>query len=150
MAVAQRSIRSHAAPAGRPDDGEQRSIRPNLKVSRGGRRADAVGDGFRRLLTWTRSRRTPLIHLVLAVVFLVSSLVGSLMFRTRMVENAFEQTQIESRISELTQDVQTDQAALDDLETSLPQKAEKMGMEPASSSVTIDLNGYKASDGESK
>ncbi len=150
MAVAQRSVRSHSAPAGRPDDGEQRSTRPDLKVSRGGRRTNAVGDGLHRILTWTRSRRAPLVHIVLAVTFLVASLVGSLMFRTKMVENSFEQTQIESSISELTQDVEADQATLDDLETSLPEKAEKMGMEPAQSSVTIDLNGYKASEGESK
>ena len=149
MASAQRSVRSHVAPAGRDDDG-RRLGRSDLRVSRGRERVDAMGEGIHRLLVWTRARSTPLIRIVLAMAFLVASLVGSLMFRTKMVENSFEQTQIESRISELTQDVQADQATLDDLETSLPEKAEKMGMEPAQSSVTIDLNGYKASDGGSK
>ncbi|WP_300766415.1 hypothetical protein [uncultured Bifidobacterium sp.] len=147
MAATQRSIRSHAAPA-RPDEGTRRiETRPQLILRRHDA-GDAMARGVHRIATWTRSRRAPLIHVVIAVIFLVASLVGSLLFRTKMVENSFEQTQVESSISTLTQDIQADQAKLDDLETSLPDKAEKMGMIPAQKSISIDLKGYKAEDAD--
>lgn len=56
-----------------------------------------------------------------------------------------EANQIETNITRLSQDVEDDQAKLDELEASLPDKAEQMGMVPQKGALTIDLNGYKAS-----
>ena len=97
-----------------------------------------------QLITWTRTRSTPLLHLVIAVVFLGVCLLGSLMLRTQMVQNSFEASQIETHITQLTQDVEDDQAKLDELDASLPSKAEEMGMVPQQGALTIDLNGYQA------
>lgn len=146
MAATQRSIRSHAAPAGPDRDAGHSQTRPPLAVVRRHNATDAMVEGMHRIASWTRARSAPMIHVVIAVIFLVASLVGSLLFRTKMIENSFEQSQVESSIFTLTQDIQADQSRLDDLETSLPQKAEKMGMVPAQKSISIDLNGYKVPD----
>ena len=66
------------------------------------------------------------------------------MLRTQMVQNSFEASQIEMHITQLTQDVEDDQAKLDELDASLPSKAEEMGMVPQKGALTIDLNGYQA------
>ena len=92
----------------------------------------------------TRTRSTPLLHLVIAAVFLGVCLLGSLMLRTQMVQNSFEASQIETHITQLTQDVEDDQAKLDELDASLPSKAEEMGMVPQKGALAIDLNGYQA------
>ena len=63
----------------------------------------------------------------------------------QMVQHSFEANQIESNITRLTQDVEDDQAKLDELEASLPSKAEEMGMVPQKGALTIDLNGYQPS-----
>ena len=102
---------------------------------------NSVKRGFEQLITWTRTRSTPLLHLVIAVVFLGGCLLGSLTLRTQMVQA----NQIESNITRLTQDVEDDQAKLDELEASLPSKAEEMGMVPQKGALTIDLNGYQPS-----
>ena len=68
---------------------------------------------------------------------------GSLMLRTQMVQHSFEANQIESNITRLTQDVEDDQTKLDELEASLPSKAEEMV--PQKGALTIDLNGYQPS-----
>jgi hypothetical protein len=60
-----------------------------------------------------------------------------------MVQNSFEASQTEAHISVLTQDVEDDQAKLDQLVASLPDKANEMGMVPQQGSVSIDLNGYQ-------
>jgi cell division protein FtsL len=96
-------------------------------------------------MDWTRERTTPLVHIVIAVVFLVSTLIGSLALRTQMVQNAFEETQVQDHISQLTQDVEDDQAKLDELQASLPSKAQDMGMIAQQGSISIDLNGYQSS-----
>ena len=72
-------------------------------------------------------------------------LLGSLTLRTQMVQHSFEANQIESNITRLIQDVEDDQAKLDELEASLPSKAEEMGMVPQKGALTIDLNGYQPS-----
>mgnify|MGYP000093281645 CR=1 FL=1 len=77
-------------------------------------------------------------------MFLGVCLLGSLMLRTQMVQNSFEASQIETHITQLTQDVEDDQAKLDELDASLPSKAEEMGMVPQKGALTIDLNGYQA------
>lgn len=145
--AAPRTIASNAAPAGRKRQDETiGTTRPELHVVKGAR---AEGNGLRRsfeqLITWTRTRSTPLLHLVIAVAFLGVCLLGSLMLRTQMVQNSFEASQIETHITQLTQDVEDDQAKLDKLDASLPAKAEQMGMVPQKGALTIDLNGYHAS-----
>lgn len=68
------------------------------------------------------------------------------MLRTQMIENSFSAAQTTSNISELTQDVQEDQAKLDALEATLPDKAQQMGMVPQEGTVSIDLQGYKSQE----
>ena len=81
--------------------------------------------------------------------------IGTLMLRTQMVENSFESSQVEQNITMLRQDVEDNQAKLSNLEATLPDRAQKLNMVPASGSLTIDLNGYqppkdeKATTGES-
>ena len=144
---APRTIASNAAPAGRRDQTETAgTTRPELHVVKGTRaEGNSVKRGFEQLITWTRTRSTPLLHLVIAVVFLGGCLLGSLMLRTQMVQHSFEANQIESNITRLTQDVEDDQTKLDELEASLPSKAEEMGMVPQKGALTIDLNGYQPS-----
>ncbi|WP_432623641.1 hypothetical protein [Bifidobacterium sp.] len=144
--AAPRTIASNAAPAGRkrPTEGIG-TTRPELHVVKGAQSgSNGVRRGFEQLITWTRTRSTPLLHLVIAAVFLGVCLLGSLMLRTQMVQNSFEASQIESSITKLTQDVEDDQAKLDELDASLPSKAEDMGMVPQKGALTIDLNGYQA------
>jgi len=43
----------------------------------------------------------------------------------------------------LQQDVEDDQARLAQLEATLPERAQKMNMEPAKGSLSIDLQGYQ-------
>lgn len=138
-----RTARSNASR--RPEPASRPAQRPELRVVNGG--ADAAGRsltaGFGRMLTWMRARSAPMVHIIIAVAFLTATLLGALVLRTQMVSNAFETSKLENSISRLTQDVQDDQARLDQLEASLPQKASDMGMVPQSGSVTIDLNGYQ-------
>ncbi|MCI1240864.1 hypothetical protein [Bifidobacterium subtile] len=148
MATSARTVRSNAAPAGRERESKETSRRPELTVIKGRRTAgNAVGEGFERLLTWTRARSMPLLQVVVAVAFLAACLLGSLALRTQMAQNSFEQTRVQDNISTLTQDVQDDQAKLDELEASLPQKAQDMGMVPQQGSISIDLSGYQPSKG---
>ena len=144
--AAPRTIASNAAPAGRRDQTETAgTTRLNCTSSKERGRRQQRQAGFEHLITWTRTRSTPLLHLVIAVVFLGGCLLGSLTLRTQMVQHSFEANQIESNITRLTQDVEDDQAKLDELEASLPSKAEEMGMVPQKGALTIDLNGYQPS-----
>ena len=57
---------------------------PELHVVKGTRaEGNSVKRGFEQLITWTRTRSTPLLHLVIAVVFLGGCLLGSLTLRTK-------------------------------------------------------------------
>ena len=98
MATA-RSIRSNAAPASnRPHTKHQSSSRPELRVvsnPRGNEQGNVVG----RVIEWTRTRSAPLVHVAIAVIFLVGTLFGALMLRTQMVQNSFEAAQIETKMS---------------------------------------------------
>ena len=156
--AAPRTIASNAAPAGRKSQTETiGTTRPELHVIKGTRAEScprALNGARGQLCSQkkgktaqcrrTRTRSTPLLHLVIAVVFLGVCLLGSLMLRTQMVQNSFEASQIETHITQLTQDVEDDQAKLDELDASLPSKAEEMGMVPQKGALTIDLNGYQA------
>ena len=126
--AAPRTIASNAAPAGRRDQTETvGTTRPELHVVKGTRaEGNGVKRGFKQLITWTRTRSTP-------------------MLRTQMVQDSFDANRIESNIIRLTQDVGDDQTKLDELEASLPSKAEEMGMVPQKGALTIDLNGYQPS-----
>lgn len=147
-----RSVRSGAAPdarrpGGKPDRQSAAPARPELNVIAGARaQGKGLVEGFGRVIAWTKRRNTPLLHIVVAVTFLVATLIGALALRTQMVQHSFEAAQIEQNISRLTQDVEDDQAKLDALEAGLPDKAQKMGMVPQTGSLTIDLNGYQPSE----
>ena len=70
--AAPRTIASNAAPAGRrrPTEGVG-TTRPELHVVKGTQsESSGVRRGFEQLITWTRTRSTPLLHLVIAAVFL--------------------------------------------------------------------------------
>ena len=138
-----RSMRSNAIPAGRDNHLEAAPLRPQLRVVADRRRNAAEVGGFRRVIRWTRARSAPMVHIVCAAAFLVISLFASLILTTQMVQNSFQASQLRASISKLSQDVDDDQAKLDDLQASLPQKAKDMGMVPQPGSISIDLNGYK-------
>ncbi len=144
---ASRTTSSNAAPAGRRgQSGTTGNKRPELRVVKGDRdKATGVRRGFEHVINWTRARNTPVLHVFIAVAFLMLCLLGSLSLRTQMVQNSFEASQIESNITRLTQDVEDDQVKLDELEASLPDKAEEMGMVPQKGALTIDLSDYAAS-----
>ncbi len=144
---ASRTTSSNAAPAGRRgQSGTTGNKRPELRVVKGERdKATGVRRGFEHVINWTRARNTPVLHVFIAVAFLMLCLLGSLSLRTQMVQNSFEASQIESNITRLTQDVEDDQVKLDELEASLPDKAEEMGMVPQKGALTIDLSDYAAS-----
>ncbi len=145
--AAPRTISSNAAPAGRrSQSGTAGKTRPELRVVKGERgKANGVRRGFEQVINWTCARNTPVLHVFVAVAFLMLCLLGSLSLRTQMVQNSFEASQIESNITRLTQDVEDDQVKLDELEASLPSKAEEMGMVLQKGALTIDLSDYAAS-----
>jgi hypothetical protein len=136
-----RSVRSRVAPAGREDDQHAASSRPRFQVITGGRSdtgsKHSVFDAFIHLKT------VSIVHIGIAVMFLFASLLGSLVLRTQMVQNSFEQSQVQSNISKLNQDVEDDEARLDGLQASLPDRAQSMGMVPQQGPLSIDLEGYR-------
>ena len=128
-------------------DGAPQS-RPQLHVVNGQRAgAGSAARGFKRLLEWTRTKTTPLLHITIAIVFLVGTLLGALALRTQMVEISFESSQVQTRIERVCQDVEERQTQLDMLKASLPERAQEMGMVPQEGSISIDLNGYQPSEG---
>ncbi|KFF31279.1 hypothetical protein BBOMB_0620 [Bifidobacterium bombi DSM 19703] len=144
MAVRERMVRSSAVPQGRENEVQASSRRPELRVVKGGRTAEGEKQqGWNRFLEWTRGRTAMVVCSLVAVAFLVVSLFCSLLLRVQMEQDSFDQAQSSQHISALTQDVQDDQATLDALQSSLPQKAQEMGMVPQQGSVSIDLQGYQ-------
>ncbi|WEV73558.1 hypothetical protein OZX74_06455 [Bifidobacterium sp. ESL0798] len=93
-----------------------------------------------------RIKTVSVVHVIISVVFLFAALLGSLALRTQMVQDSFEAAQVQSNISKLNQDVEDDQAQLDGLQASLPDRAQKMGMVPQSGPLSIDLQGYQPKD----
>lgn len=146
MSASVRTIRSNAAPSVRREPSQNRPVAPDLRVVRGGKRESGTyREQWRNVVAWTRARSAPLLYVSVAVVLLSASLFGALVLRTQMVENSFAAAEVTSHINTLTQDVQEDQAKLDALEASLPQKAQDMGMVPQQGALSIDLNGYQPS-----
>ena len=123
--------------------------RPQLHLVATAVGTGATVHGFGRLMTWVRSRNTSMIHIIVALAFLVATLLGSLVLRTRMIENSFEASSVETHIARLNQDIEEAQTKLDALETSLPSKAEEMGMTMQQGSLSIDLSGYAAAHADS-
>ncbi|MDF7664681.1 hypothetical protein [Bifidobacterium sp. ESL0745] len=141
-AATARSVRSHVAPAGRDDESHVASSRPKLEVVSGGKSkkdTDDFADGL-----FERIKTVSLVHVVIAIVMLIAALLVSLALRTMMVQNSFEQAQVQTNISKLNQDIEDDQAQLDGLQASLPDRAQKMGMVPQSGPLSIDLQGYQS------
>lgn len=118
-----------------------------MRVIEGGKHAHLLSvEGAQRAWLWMRSRSAPIFYVVISVVFLFSSLVGSLALRTQMAQNSFQSSEVQVSIAQLRQDVADAQAQLDTLQAQLPQKAQEMGMIPQESSVTVDLQGYQATN----
>ena len=90
-----------------------------------------------------KASRRAAIRIGVASVFLIATMIGSLTLRTWMQEDSFENTSVQQSIGRLQQDIQDDQGKLDQLEASLPDKAQEMGMVASTGSVTIDLDGYR-------
>lgn len=142
MAATVRSIRSGSSASQRPQAKPQAAPRPQLKLI-SNTRDDHERSVFGRVLEWTRTRTAPMMHVAVAVVFLAATLIGALMLRTQMVQNSFEAAEVKRHISVLTQDIDDDQARLDQLVAELPDKASEMGMVSKGGAATIDLQGYQ-------
>ncbi len=152
MTMPARSVRSKtSADKGHPRIQEM-PTRPELSLIKGTGKArrperGPVAEGARRLIGWTRTRGNPLLRIMTSVIFLAACMFGSLMLRTQMVQDSFEATRVQHEISNLTQDVQDDQNKLDQLQASLPDKAQQLGMQPQQGLNSIDLQGYKPPQG---
>lgn len=124
-----------------PSEHRPFQTRPQMQVIEGGK----LHGGTQRVQhawKWVRSKSAPMLYVVVSVVFLLLSLVGSLMLRTTMAENSFEVSQVQTSITKLQQDVETAKGDLNMLRASLPQQAQKMGMHPAQGGIVVDLQGY--------
>ena len=142
--IAARSIRSNAVPAGRDRDTQPGNERPLLRVVTGRKRSAQIAIGFKRVVSWVRTSHIAMIHIAAALAFLVVSLLTSLIVTTLMVQNSFAASEVKANISQLEQDLDDEQAKLDDLNASLPKRAKDMGMVPQQGSITIDLSGYSS------
>lgn len=140
------SASSASAPAGRTKDNPARkeyvhSPAPSAFNS-SQRKSSAVLERFRKVMTWSNTRKVPLVNCMIIVIFMVVTLSSSLFLRTQMAEISFDQTAVQTRISRLHQDVEASQAKLDTLESELPARAQRMGMVPQQGSISIDLSDY--------
>lgn len=144
-----RSLRSSAstlAPAGRSKDTHNRkdyvhNTAPSVFNSSQNKSSNML-DRFNRVMAWSNKRKVPLINCMIVVIFMVATLLASLLLRTQMAQLSFEQTATQSNISHLRQDMEARQAKLDTLEAELPAKAQRMGMIPQKDSISIDLSDY--------
>ncbi|HJF18209.1 MAG TPA: hypothetical protein K8U78_03520 [Aeriscardovia aeriphila] len=82
----------------------------------------------------------PLILLISCILLAFVLITANLTMRTQMVQDSFEISSLNNKIGTLTQDVQERQTRLDQLNAQLPDRAQKLGMKPADTSTTIDLN----------
>lgn len=146
--VLRSSASSASAPAGRTKDNSTRkeyvhnSAPSAFNPSQ--RKSSAVLERFRKVMTWSNTRKVPLVNCTIIVIFMVVTLLTSLLLRTQMAEISFDQTAVQMRISRLHQDVEARQAKLDTLESELPARAQRMGMVPQQGSISIDLSDYAA------
>lgn len=146
--VLRSSASSASAPAGRTKDNSTRkeyvhnSAPSAFNPSQ--RKSSAVLERFRKVMKWSNTRKVPLVNCMIIVIFMVVTLLTSLLLRTQMAEISFDQTAVQMRISRLHQDVEARQAKLDTLESELPARAQRMGMVPQQGSISIDLSDYAA------
>lgn len=146
--VLRSSASSASAPAGRTKDNSTRkeyvhnSAPSAFNPSQ--RKSSAVLERFRKVMTWSNTRKVPLVNCMIIVIFMVVTLLTSLLLRTQMAEISFDQTAVQMRISRLHQDAEARQAKLDTLESELPARAQRMGMVPQQGSISIDLSDYAA------
>ena len=146
--VLRSSASSASAPAGRTKDNSTRkeyvhnSAPSAFNPSQ--RKSSAVLERFRKVMTWSNTRKVPLVNCMIIVIFMVVTLLTSLLLRTQMAEISFDQTAVQMRISRLHLDVEARQAKLDTLESELPARAQRMGMVPQQGSISIDLSDYAA------
>lgn len=146
--VLRSSASSASAPAGRTKDNSTRkeyvhnSAPSAFNPSQ--RKSSAVLERFRKVMAWSNTRKVPLVNCMIIVIFMVVTLLTSLLLRTQMAEISFDQTAVQMRISRLHQDVEARQARLDTLESELPARAQRMGMVPQQGSISIDLSDYAA------
>lgn len=116
--------------------------RPGLSViSRTDQRIDSASRTSGSAAQAKRSLRGRMVLWMAVVLVVVLSFLGVLVVRVKMAEDAFAISETQQNISVLTQDVEQEQAKLDKLQASLPQKAQKLGMTPSSDSLTVDMAG---------
>ncbi len=96
-----------------------------------------------KIVSRIRSRSVSVMHIAAALMILIAGLIGSLILRTQMAANSFEISETEKNISRLTQDIQDDRAKLESLSSSLPDKANGLGMVAGNDSVTVNMEGYR-------
>ena len=141
-----RSASSTSAPAGRVKDSSTRKdYSRNSSTAVFGaakRQTSVVLNRLQKVMTWSNTRKVPLVNCMIIVIFMVVTLSSSLFLRTQMAEISFDQTAVQTRISRLHQDVEASQAKLDTLESELPARAQRMGMVPQQGSISIDLSDY--------
>ncbi len=129
--AAPRTIASNAAPAGRRDQNETAgTTRPELHVVKGTRaEGNGVKRGVEQLITGLEPEAPHCCIWSLPSFFL--EFACGILDATHPNGAAFlERNQIESNFTRLTQDVEDDQTKLDELEASLPSKAEEWVMVP--------------------
>ena len=108
--VLRSSASSASAPAGRTKDNSTRkeyvhnSAPSAFNPSQ--RKSSAVLERFRKVMTWSNTRKVPLVNCMIIVIFMVVTLLTSLLLRTQMAEISFDQTAVQMRISRLHQDVE--------------------------------------------
>ncbi|MDD6373745.1 MAG: hypothetical protein PUF97_04620 [Bifidobacteriaceae bacterium] len=84
-------------------------------------------------------KRTTIVPIVIAMVALVLSIVGTMSLHMVMIEDSFELTRVEQTNTQLRQDIENDQLQIDQQSANLPNKATDLGMQPGSDSVTLDM-----------
>lgn len=125
----------------RPDAAPQASRRRPVLRAISGRSATSTGS---RVQSWVMTSNRSVLRIVIAVVVLVLSMAATLALRTMMVEDSFALSQTQQSVSKLQQDVESDELQLESLDSSLPDKATQLGMQPGSDAVTLDMQSQPA------
>lgn len=138
-----RQIRSdrRTAAARRPRTASSSSVAGT--AARSASRAPSTLLDRRRRRSASSQTMTRLLHRfgrdLLAVLFLLACMLGSLWMRTQMVQDSFTVSRLTTSIAMLRQDVEDRQTRLDALNAQLPEKASKLGLVVSDNSVQVDL-----------
>lgn len=135
-------FRAPFAPSGRGRKLDAHNAQTHTQKSPQARHKYTVYERFQTVVEWSIKRTRPVISITFAILLLPIVLLISLFLRTNMAEISFAQTSVQSRIAVLRQDIESRQTKLDELEASLPIKAQKMGMIPQQGAIVIDLRDY--------